>query len=468
MAMNTIMTLAGVCAVTTTVFAEGLKVGFGRVDVTPPLGTGLTGYPNERLADGILDPLEANAVAFSDGEKSAVVISIDIINLRAYFGLYREEIAKATGLDKDAVFLACTHTHTGPGLGGKWVYGQIAENRDQMSLYGNFLGTRLADAAKIALNDLAPAKLAIGRSEAKNISFIRRYRMKDGKVRTNPGRGNPDIAGPIGSPDEEVQLIRIDREGRDAIALVNFQCHPDTIGGTKISADWPRVVRDTFERAIDGVKCVLINGAQGDTNHICTDKDHKGPRGKIVYWHMGRVVAGAALGIWDSCRPVAAGKVGFGIAMARVATNRAKPEELAEAHRLMNLFNANKKDPAIPGAGMERVTNIAEARRMVSLEKGPDVFEFPLSAVTVGDAIAFVGFPGEPFTAYGVAVKKGSPYKMTVPACIVNGNFGYLPVDESFREGGYEARGSLFKEGIETAIIGGHLNQLGKLRGESR
>ena len=34
-----------------------LKVGFSRLDVTPPLGTDISGYFVRRIADGMLDPL---------------------------------------------------------------------------------------------------------------------------------------------------------------------------------------------------------------------------------------------------------------------------------------------------------------------------------------------------------------------------------------------------------------------------
>ena len=57
---------------------EKLKAGFSRLDITPPLGVFVDGYYNDRFADGILDPLEANCVAVSDGEKTAVLLSIDI------------------------------------------------------------------------------------------------------------------------------------------------------------------------------------------------------------------------------------------------------------------------------------------------------------------------------------------------------------------------------------------------------
>ena len=53
-----------------------------------------------------------------------------------------------------------------------------------------------------ALTDMKPAKTGIGTSEAKNVAFIRRYRMKDGSAKTNPGVNNPDIVAPIGITGE--------------------------------------------------------------------------------------------------------------------------------------------------------------------------------------------------------------------------------------------------------------------------
>ena len=87
--------------------------------------------------------------------------------------------------------------------------------------------------------------------------------------------------------------------------------------------------------------------------------------------------------------------------------------------------------------------------------------------MTVGDTLAFVGFPGEPFTAYGTTLKEKSPFRMTVPACIVNGSFGYLPTDEALRETGYETQGSLFAVGLEKSIVEGHMEQLRRLHSES-
>ena len=439
------------------------KAGFARVDITPPIGTELSGHPEKRVSDGIIDPLEVNAVAFSDGTNRAVVLSADVTNLRGYFKLYRENAAKAAGLPPEAVFIACTHTHTGPHIGLSH-YGKTFDSFAKASTYELFVGERLKDAVKLSLSDLAPAKISIGRGEAKNISFIRRYRMKDGTCRTNPGRGNPDIVAPIGTPDETVQLVRIDREGRDSIAIVNFQCHPDTIVGFKIGADWPGVVRRTVERTLDGVKCIFVNGAQGDSNHVCVDLNRKDvPRGRdVVYIHMGRVVAGAVIGIWDACEPVPAGKVGFGVTLQEVKTNRPAPEEIPEAQRIIDLIRAGKQSE-VPGKGMQRITNMAAATRKINLKDGPDYFKFPLSAVTVGKSLAFVGFPGEPFTAYGTTLKEKSPFTMTIPACIVNGNFGYLPTDAALGEEGYETQGSLFVQGLEEAIVNGHLEQLRSL-----
>ena len=50
-----------------------LKAGFSRVDVTPMLGIGIAGYYVPRFADGVLDPLQINALALSCGEEKSML-----------------------------------------------------------------------------------------------------------------------------------------------------------------------------------------------------------------------------------------------------------------------------------------------------------------------------------------------------------------------------------------------------------
>ncbi|MBR6009703.1 MAG: hypothetical protein IK056_11525, partial [Clostridia bacterium] len=97
----------------------GLSVGFSRVDITPPLGIPIAGYYQLRLARQVLDPLEASALAVSDGSRTVLIYSVDLLELKNEFcepiiGF----IARELGLPKEHIFIACTHTHTGPQLDG--------------------------------------------------------------------------------------------------------------------------------------------------------------------------------------------------------------------------------------------------------------------------------------------------------------------------------------------------------------
>ena len=448
------------------------KVGFSRVDITPPLGIPIAGYYVKRFADGVLDNLDCNCIAVSDGEKTALLYSLDIISInQEKDDEYRAQISKATGVPYEGIFLACTHTHTGPSVGR----GETADDADGIAVYDDFLGTRLADAGVFAIADLADATVAVGRSVCRRVSFIRRYRMKDGSIRTNPGVNNPEIDAPIGSPDETVQVVRLRRCGKKEVVVVNFQCHPDVIGGCKISADWPRAVRETVEGALGGdVFCVYFNGTQGDTNHVCTDPKEgelEGlelesfddvARGYEHSHHLGRAVAGAALEVYGKCAPVQAGPVRYAHSVLRVPSQMPTADQLPLAHKYNDLHNAGRDDE-IPFEGMQLTTVVAEAARMVKLENGPDHFDLYLSSVSIGD-VAFAGFPGEPFTDIGRGTKEGSPFKMTIPCCLVNGSEGYFPVESAYAEGGYEARSSSFAAGIAEALINGQVEQLRKLK----
>ncbi len=422
-----------------------MKAGFARLDITPPLGSYLSGYFFERIADGIITPLEAHAVACSDGENTAVAISLDLIGLKQpQMDEIRNRIAKRNNIPYEAVFLACTHTHLAPEVSKGRLFPISPE-------YNAYLFKRICDAATLAIADMKEATFEIARGKAEDIAFIRRYRMKDGSTKTNPPAGSPDIVAPIGSADETVRLLKIKREGAPDIAIVNFQVHPDVIAGTKLCADFPGFVRSTLENALAdedgglGVKVIYFNGPQGDTNHYNPFNPRRGLPHSI---HMGRVIAGAVLSVYSYTEPIKADKVSFGQMSINVPTNKGTPEEVAEAKAYMKKVDESDDDSIKRG---QHITVLGEMSRIISLADAPDERELYLTGVAFGDFI-LMGFPGEPFTEVIRILEAGSPFAMTMACCCANGYEGYYPMKDAFEEGGYEARSSHYKLGIAETL----------------
>lgn len=433
-----------------------LHAGFSRVNVTPMLGIWVEGYFIPRYADGVLDELEINALALSCGDDKAVFLSIDNAGVkRDAVAEFKESIMAATGLPVEAIYIHGTHTHTAPVIAKDSV--EVLEQE-----YYQTVKRKMTDAAVMALDDLKPAKMGWGIGKAPNIAFVRRYRMKDGSVKTNPGVNNPDIVEPIGEIDDRVSVIRFDREGAETIVLANFGNHPDVVGGCKMSADWPGFVRRTVEKVLDNTKCIFFNGAQGDINHVNVHPTGGYLNGMFMdfddvsrgYEHaryIGRVITGGILQVFDKVKYIDVDSLKCKQRTIYVPSNMPKPEEMPEAHRINDLHNAGKDDE-LPYEGMMLTTIVAEAGRMVRLEHGPEVFEMELSAVAIGDVV-MIGIPGEPFMEVGKGLKETEGFEMIVPTCITNGHEGYFPMYDAYEQGGYEARSSSFKAGVAELLI---------------
>lgn len=434
---------------------SGLKAGFARLDVTPMLGIPIRGYYKVRLADGVLDPLEVNALALSCGGNTAVLITLDTCAIdEDETNAFLAAVSGATGLPEENIYIHATHTHTG-------TYLDLDSDDALIREYTHSLSRKMADVAKMAVDDLKPAKMGWAVGQAPNIAFIRRFRMKDGKVRTNPGVGNPDILHPIGEVDERVNVLRFDREGAETIVLANFADHPDTVGGCKLTADWPGFFRRKIEKCLDNVKGIFFNGAQGDVNHVnvnAKDGDLNDmfmdfddvSRGYGHARHMGNVVAGAVMQVYDKVNYVDVDSLKCVQKTIQLPSNMADPSELPEAHRIKELYDAGRQNE-LPYEGMELTTVVADACRKVLLENGPESFPLRLSAIVLGD-FAMLGIPGEPFNAVGRAIKEAEGFKMVSPCCLTNGSRGYFPTKDAYDEGGYEARASRFKSGTAELI----------------
>ncbi len=66
----------------TPLLLAGLMAGFVRVDLEPPAGHSLAGYFGPRPCEGVLDPVEASCVALSDGSRSTLLYSLDLVEVK--------------------------------------------------------------------------------------------------------------------------------------------------------------------------------------------------------------------------------------------------------------------------------------------------------------------------------------------------------------------------------------------------
>lgn len=433
------------------------KAGFGRIVITPPeMGIEIDGYYQVRKVDGVLDDLEINALAISLKDKRSIILSIDHCGIEnAVANKIRSYVSLKTGLPIEAIILAATHTHTAP-------YMRI-NSGDKLEIdYIDYVVAKAGEVSIFALNDLSHAEVGWGIGQANRVAFPRRYIMKDGSIQTNPGLHNPNILSPVGKADENVYVIRFTRENAEDIVLVNFANHPDTIGGNKISADWPGFLRRTVENAIPNSKCVFLNGTLGDVNHIDVAPKEWELNGMIkdfddVYRgysharHIGNVVAGGVLQVYDKVKYVDIDDISYAQKTIQIAANTPSPEQIPEAEYINDLY-LEGRDNELPYDGMTLTTVVAEAARIIALKNGPEFFDITLSSLFIGP-IALIGIPGEAFGGIGAEIRNtpGPDIILTIGLC--NGYEGYFPTQEAYDEGGYEARSSIFKSGVANKLV---------------
>ena len=445
-----------------------MKAGFSRVCINPPYGAPIVGYYEERFVKGIHDDLYVRATAFDDGDKKAVIIAIDVCVLgQEYYDGIKKAIKEATGVCEDAIFINCSHTHTGPLVGG-----EVASDKRSSKSYDEFFIASARDAAVYAIADLKEATVETAEAEAKNISFIRRYRMKDGGVQTNPGVNNPNIDYALGKPNETVKLIKIKRENADDIAIINFGTHPDSVGGEYISADYMGYACGIIEKAVTHTKCMFLLGSQGDVNHVNVSPtkgeaaisiiDFDGvPRSNAHSEYMGRVIASAVLSVYSITEKIKTDKISYSSLKVEIPSNQ-ENERLEEAEKIHNLYVSGRANE-LPFKEMELTTAVAEAERIIRLKDGPESFEILLSAIRIGDLV-FAGVGGEPFTEVGNRMLRESPFEKTVLCCLTNSAGEYIPTRSAYEEGGYEAKSASIKPGGDDIIVEGMIKLLNSIK----
>ncbi len=406
-----------------------LTAGAAQLDITPGLGAHLVGYFNDRIATSIVDPLQAKAIALSDGETTLGFIICDLIVVpTAVVDAAKALITERTGVPADHILIAGTHTHTGPAISG--ALGTPAEEG-----YAQWVAGRIADAFALALVRQQPAQVAHGAGACPGEVHNRRWHMKDGSVRMNPGHLNPEAVRPAAPTDPQLGLLVLRTPaGAPIAALGNLSLHYVGVreDHNVICADYFAAFGRSLNRCAGAsFVCPLSNGTFGDVNNLDFTRPSRVSSGNTFQIErVANVVAGEAWRVWSSLREEdfrADVPLGATLTQVNFVARYPSAEELAAAEAL---YRSGEKWSD---------SEWLYAREVVLCTEGPREWPVPIHALRIGE-LGIVGLPGEVFTEIGLDIKDRSPYAQTMNIGIANGTVGYVATDRALGEGSYETR----------------------------
>src|SRR5688572_7959390 len=408
-----------------------LLAGLAERDITPPVGYRLDGYFNERLATGTKDPLRAKAVVFAQGEARFALVVADLLGMpRSMSNEVRTRAAALTGIPADNIAITATHSHTGPLFAGERarVFSEQAAAKfgtDPLAAvkYPEGLRDKLVEVIADAHARLSPAAIELARTEEDRVSFNRRFHMKDGTVRFNPGVNNPDIVRPAGPIDPDLPFLLFTKDKKPAGSLTAFALHADTVGGTEYSADYAGQLAAELRREFgDGFTSIFGLGTCGDINHI----DVSGAR-RYDARLIGQQLAVRILSN-RSRLPVEQP------ALAVLTTRLSLPlRNVSEDQATL----ARSRRDEVGGKALPFLEQVGIVTTLDLLQRGPTL-EAEIQVFRLNRDVAIVLLPGEVFVELGLSIKRSSPFRHTFVIELANDNPAYIPTEKAFKEGSYE------------------------------
>ncbi|MCR4317947.1 MAG: neutral/alkaline non-lysosomal ceramidase N-terminal domain-containing protein [Planctomycetes bacterium] len=320
----------------------------------------MAGYQSSKPARGVLDDLYSSAIALSDGSKTIVFVSLDLIGF--FYSDYLKVVKPLEGIVKaDEIVICSTHSHASSDTHGIWgPNGETGVDTDYME----FLREQIRESIVKAVQNLQPAYGEI----ASNVysEFVEDYRR------------------PMRMDERLTACVIRSLKSKETIgSIIHWANHPDMLDhpNLMISSDWVGALRRAWENGVPGVEAkggvtVFLNGAIGgqieppdqgiwslDGTKLITDNT------KEKVEAMGGRIALAAERFWKNREPLFLGRPRIDFITREVDVPLENPRFIAALEA--GLF---------PTMDYEKADNY--------------VFKTKLGVISVG-ALMFVTTPGE-------------------------------------------------------------------------
>lgn len=417
------------------------EFGFYEKEITPPLGCGIPGYFSIRRGCDVLDRLYARAVVIKSDNEKIAIISVDGLHPKTDICAdIAKRVEKYTGIARDKLMIAFTHSHTAiPFRFEAVAFADDETVADSVKGYTDVFSRLVADCVTLADLRLKKATPYFGKGEVQGISFCRDYFMKNGTPQTNPPRTSPEIVGAVTESDKELPVLMIkDEKGVPMGAIVSFACHADCVSGEKLTGDYISVLAKELKKSYgQEFVTIFLLGCSGDVNHFDVSKasdsaDH--------YVKMGRKIAGEAIKTAAFAEELKKTNLSSKLEYINIPRLAVEREKIEDAKNAIETIREIKGIKVSADGSDPQQYRLAMAKRLMNfLDSTPESFDVPVQCIQIGEFTIY-GFNSEIFTEFGKMVKKGDGTGVNLVATLCNEAFGYVPTRDMFYDTIYESR----------------------------
>ncbi len=426
-----------------------LKACMKRVDITPPQGLELGGYPHyPRYNKGAHDPLYATCMYLNNDGYEMVIVTVDLLWIsRKHVVKIRKMVEDACGIPGGQIMISATHTHSGPWASGRIDSDDVDAGIKEPVEYGLDIEKKITDVICDAKANAFEASFTVGTAICGAESGV-------GGNRRMPG-----------GPHDPLVSVWAIKDTTDTIrgVMVNYTLHPTFIHewSEVCTADYPCYVKLALEEKLPGAVIGFTQGCAGNQSSRYYRQGESFDEAERV----GRLIGNAAYTVfekaeWVSDLTLKVASSEMDLELRSFGTEeelRAKCAELEAIYKDLwaKYGTSTNRDEYYlwQNANLKLLGAEDQLAYILAMKKGDQQIlldedsPVEIQVLQLGD-MCIIGMPGELFVEYGLFLKGMAGFKTVVIHSLANGILpGYAYTPESLVSGGgYETDNSCLAE----------------------
>jgi len=405
------------------------KAGAAKAAITPHSPMWMSGYASrDRPADGKLQDLWCKALVLEDPQgKRVALVTLDLVGIDRTTSLsVRDKIQEQYDLRHEQIAICCSHTHSGPIVGGnlRTMYFLDPKQQELVGEYTARLERQIVTTVGRAIARLAPSSIAWANGQATFAVNRRNNREVD-----VPGlRARGELVGPV---DYDVPVLAVrDGDGRLTAVAFGYACHATVLSSFQWCGDYPGYAQAALEDRHPEAAALFWAGCGADQNPL--------PRREVpLALQYGHELADAVEDVLNGVmRPIS----------GELTTTYVEIDlPLAELPTRLDLERQSTSRDKYEAARAQTLLRQIDAGEPLS-----PTYPYPVQSWRLGSDLLWIALGGEVVVDYSLRLKSELGPSRTWVASYANDVMAYISSRRVLLEGGYEGGGAMVYYGLPT------------------